>query len=49
MTNHNTSTAEASQAITPAELRDMLADANLLADQREAIEAVLQHTVDVQN
>ncbi|MDB6124626.1 MAG: hypothetical protein JWQ71_3619 [Pedosphaera sp.] len=49
MTDHNTITAREGQIITREELREMLADANLLADQREAVEALLQHTVDVKN
>jgi hypothetical protein len=49
MTDHNPMAAEEGQTITLAELREMLADANLLADQREAIEAMLQHTMDAQD
>jgi hypothetical protein len=48
MTDQDTMMVE-NEPLTHNQLKEMLADPNLLADQREAIDAVLQHTVDMEN
>jgi hypothetical protein len=49
MTDHDITMVKNGESPTRDELKEMLSDPNLLADQREAIDAVLQHTVDLEN
>ena len=49
MTDHDTMLAGNGEPLTRNELKEMLSDPNLLADQREAIDALLQQTVDSEN